>query len=101
VSDAPKFDTDKPRYDLLPPVALEQLARVYMYGVAKYGVEHGWRGGFHWCRIYNATIRHLQAWLQGEEQDSESGLPHTMHAAWNCFTLYELGRTGAGKDDRP
>lgn len=94
-----KADTDKPRYDLISAVALDDLAKVYTFGVQKYA-PHNWRLGLAWSRIFAAAMRHLWAWLRGEDNDPESGLPHLAHAAWGCFTLLEYSRTKPELDDR-
>lgn len=100
MSDAPKNDAGKTRYDLIPPHALEVLARIYMNGAGEEYPENSWRAGFQYTRIFSAAMRHLWAWMRGERLDPKTGLPHVMHAAWNCFTLFEMERIGAGTDDR-
>jgi len=99
-ADAPKNDQGKARYDLIPAHALEALAKVYMNGAGAEYPENSWRKGFRYTRIFSAAMRHLWAWMRGEELDPKTRLPHTIHAAWNCFTLFEMGRTGKGTDDR-
>ena len=100
MDEAAKFDTDKLRYDLIAPEALEELARVYTFGAAKYADEN-WRKGMRWRRIFGAIMRHSWAWMRGEDVDQESGLPHLAHAAWGCFTLLAYSKCRLGEDDRP
>lgn len=85
-----KFDADKPRMDLLPPHALREVARVLVCGAAKYG-DHNWREGIAFSRVYAAAQRHLNAYWDGEDLDSESGLPHLAHAT--CCLLFLLTYT--------
>ncbi|TXH11214.1 MAG: hypothetical protein E6R03_14605 [Hyphomicrobiaceae bacterium] len=87
-----KFDSGKTQYHLMPPNALEEICKVLMFGAAKYS-ENNWRiVDDANTRYYNAGMRHLQAWLQGEKLDQESGLPHLAHALC-CFTfLLELDK---------
>lgn len=94
-----KHDTHKPRYDLIPPEALEAIAQVLTYGADKYE-PRGWEKGARWGRYFAACMRHLWAWWRGEGDDPESGLPHLAHAACCvCFLLaYEM--RGVGEDDR-
>lgn len=92
-------DTGKPRYDLISPVGLDELAKVYTYGVGKYD-DHNWRKGMKWSRIFASTMRHLWAWLRGEDLDPESGLPHLAHATFGCFALLEYRQTHPELDDR-
>ena len=42
-------------------------------------------------RYFDAALRHLIAWQQGEQIDPESGLPHLAHAACCVLFLLEVG----------
>jgi hypothetical protein len=96
-----KDDSGKARFDLLPPDAMDELVRVYTTGAQRYG-ERNWERGILYGRVFAAAMRHLWAWWRGERLDTESGLPHLAHAAWNCMTLlaYEV-RGMDDYDDRP
>lgn len=85
-----KDDGEKPRYDLLPLLALEVEARVLTYGATKYAPDN-WRkvDGWRW-RYFGAALRHLFAWFGGERLDPESGLPHLGHALCCVAFLAEL-----------
>lgn len=95
-----KDDLGKLRFDLVPAVPLEDLARIYTYGSQKYA-DRNWEKGIEWGRIFAAMMRHLWAFWRGETVDLESGMPHMAHAAWGCFTLLEYMRTHPELDDRP
>ena len=75
---AMKFDTEKPRMDLLDPDALTGLASVLTFGAQKYAA-HNWRNGLEYSRVSAALHRHLAAIQRGENIDQESGLPHIDH----------------------
>lgn len=94
-----KFDTDKPRYDLISPEFLDGIATVLASGAKKYG-DRNWEGGFTWGRVFAALMRHSWAWWRGEEKDPESGQSHLLHAATNLMFLHTFVRRGLGKDDR-
>ncbi|MCF6159519.1 MAG: hypothetical protein E3K32_13335 [wastewater metagenome] len=96
---ARKFDTGKARYALIPPGALEELARVYTMGAMKYE-DNDWLRGMDFDRVFSAIQRHLWAFWGGENLDEESGLSHLAHAAWGCFALFEYLRLGLGVDNR-
>lgn len=82
-----KYDSGKLRYDLIPPVVLEQLAVVLGYGSAKYG-DNNWQGVTPFTdRYYASTMRHLQAYRAGKVYDEESGLPHIAHTLANVSFL--------------
>lgn len=71
----------------IPPRFLEGLADVYGHGSRKYAPGNWLRGGA-WSANYDALQRHLSAFWRGEDIDTESGLPHVLHAAWHCATLF-------------
>mgnify|MGYP005844507387 CR=1 FL=1 len=80
-----KFDSGKLRYGLIPPEATESLAKVLTYGAKKYK-PNNWQHGEP-TRYIDALYRHLEAWRSGEQNDSESGLPHLSHALTNIAFL--------------
>lgn len=83
-----KDDSDKVRYDLLPALALDEIAKVLTYGANRYGAEN-WRLVEHGRRRYFAAAsRHLWAWWRGERNDPDSGLHHLAHAA--CCVMFLL-----------
>ena len=96
---AVKFDGQKLRYDLIPVMPLEELAKVYTFGAIKYG-DRNWEKGFTWCRCLAAAMRHLFEFCKGEDVDSDSGCHHLSAVAFYCVALIEFGRTHPGLDDR-
>lgn len=96
---ATKYDADKPPMDLIPWEAMQGVAQVLDFGRLKYS-PHNWRKGFIWSRLAGAALRHLFAWLSGEEQDAESKLSHIDHAICCLMFLSAHIKSGLGKDDR-
>ncbi len=94
-----KFDSAKPRVDLLPTRALEETAKVLAFGAEKYG-ENNWRSGFAWSRLIGAALRHLFAFMRGEDCDEETGLSHLAHASCCVLFLLEHIILKYGSDDR-
>ncbi len=98
-----KFDSGKPRPELIPPQAIHQVAKVLAYGAAKYStrdedgnvVEDGadnWHKG---CapaipRYICAALRHINAYQRGEPTDDETGLAHLAHAVCCLLFAHEL-----------
>ena len=86
-----KYDSDKPRLDLLPKDALLEVAEVMTHGAEKYG-DNNWReckpGELH--RYVAALYRHLFAYELGQDKDEDSGLRHLAHAATNILFLMHL-----------
>lgn len=87
---ATKHDHDKPRMDLLDPYAVEQLALVLGFGAKKYSAWN-WTRGFQYSRLVGAALRHIFAFMRGEDLDSESGLSHLAHAM--CCLMFLLSLT--------
>ena len=96
---AKKETHGKLRYDLIPVSSLEELCKVYTYGVEKYG-DRNWEKGLPWLTCFAAIMRHLLSWVQGVDVDRESGCKHLAHVAWWCFALMWYSRKGKGVDDR-
>ncbi len=94
-----KYDSQKPRMDLLPRAGIEEIAKVLEVGAKKYG-DRNWAKGMDWGRLYAATLRHVFASLDKEDKDPESGLDHLAHAACNLLFLLEYKKKGLGNDNR-
>lgn len=94
-----KLDTGKPPMELLDAYALEQVALVLEFGRRKYSA-HNWRKGISYGRLAGAALRHVFAFLRGEDNDPESGLPHIAHAMCCLMFLLGMPRTRADMDDR-
>ena len=85
-----KHDTDKPRYDLLPADAIEQMAQVLTFGAKKYS-PNGWRTVPDALNRYQAAmLRHAFAIQRGEINDPETGLPHAAHIMCCAAFIVEL-----------
>jgi len=74
--------------ELLDATAIQELAKVLTFGAQKYAV-HNWRKGLHKTRLVGAALRHLFAYLGGQDSDPESGLSHAAHAM--CCCMFILG----------
>lgn len=99
MSEALKNDTGKPRLELLSPIALTEIAKVMNFGSIKYA-DHNWRNGFQWSRLLGAALRHILAFIGGEDKDPESGQSHLAHAGCCIMFLLEHEATHRDKDDR-
>ena len=82
-----KYDSGKLKYHLVPSESIQAIAEIMTYGAEKY-CENSWQGldDFE-NRYYDALMRHLEAWRQGEKIDKESGKLHLAHAATNAIFL--------------
>lgn len=95
-----KFDLGKLRWGLLPFDALTGIIKVLEFGATKYG-DRNWEEGMDWDRPFNATIRHLTAWYEGENDDEETGHSHLWHAGCCILFLIAYELRGVGHDNRP
>lgn len=94
-----KLDSEKPPCDLLSPHALLGTAHVLGFGAKKYSANN-WRQGIIYSRILAAIMRHLLAFMLGEDLDPETGLPHVDHLGCEVMFIQELYRTRKDLDDR-
>jgi hypothetical protein len=83
----------------IDPLALRYLARVAAMGEEKYS-RFNFLKGYAWSLSVDALLRHLMAFLDGEDLDPESGLPHTAHVAWHGLALTSFLERHVGEDDR-
>jgi hypothetical protein len=87
-----KHDGEKLRWGLLWSCAaqLRDVVRVLMHGANKYAPDNWQRVKDARRRYFEAAIRHLDAWREGERLDvgpKGSGLPHLAHAAASILIL--------------
>lgn len=85
-----KYDVEKPRMDLIPPLGLIEVAKVLGYGAKKYSADN-WRqvDGKEW-RYFGAAQRHLWQYHSGQVFDSETNINHLAHAICSLMFLLEL-----------
>lgn len=94
-----KYDDEKPDMALLSSIALEEVAKVMTFGKKKYAA-HNWRKGIVYSRLLAAALRHVFAFLRGEDKDPESGLSHLAHAMCCLMFCLEFTITKPSLDDR-
>ncbi len=71
------------------------------HGARKYG-EFNWRTSKVRSTVYIAAAkRHLAQWLDGKDDDPESGVSHLAHARACLGVLLDAIATGNVIDDRP
>lgn len=85
---AVRHNQDKTRFDLIPPCFIREVAEVFTFGAKKYSPEN-WKGFTpeQQEEIKASLLRHIYAYLEGEELDPESGLSHLAHAGCNLAFL--------------
>ena len=90
-----KADKGKIRPTLVPVSIIRAIAAIREYGVRKYLDRDGKEKIENWRdvepqRYRDEPYRHWLAYLAGEKEDQESGLPHLWHLACNIAFLIEL-----------
>lgn len=86
---------------LLPPVAMEKIAWVHGLGASKY-LPYNWREKKISASQYVAAImRHLMAWHNMEDNDTESGITHLAHIGATVNILMDAQEHVCLLDDRP
>lgn len=84
-----KFDGGKLQYGLLPPLALKATVEILTFGAEKYEPNNWINVPDSKRRYFDAAMRHMWAWKEGEQNDSESGKNHLAHALCCLMFLYE------------
>jgi len=86
--DGLKYDGEKPKMHLLPPKAINEVAKVLTFGARKYDEENWRKLEDLQSRYSSGALRHIFAHLDSEDLDPESGLSHLAHAI--CCLLFKL-----------
>lgn len=94
------YDSGKPPLACLPPEGMRAVARVQAYGHKKYGDFNNYRKGMEVSRQCSCAIRHIMAYMDGEDADPESGESHLAHAACRIMFLLQNIKDGVHIDDR-
>ena len=84
-----KFDGDKPRYGLLPPLALKKTVQVLTIGAKKYEPDNWKHVPDSQNRYFDALMRHLWDWKMGEKNDPETKENHLASVICNALFLLE------------
>jgi len=86
---------------MVPWSAIIYLAMAFKEGARKYG-PFNWRTKKIESMTYvSALMRHVAAWVDGEENDPESGNPHLAHALACLAILVDAKESGNLVDSRP
>jgi hypothetical protein len=89
--EALRYNTGKLRWSLVDFDALEDMVRVLEFGATKYS-DDNWKQGLKTTELFESLMRHMTAYMRGEDLDSESGLPHTGHILCNAMFLSYMHR---------
>lgn len=84
----------------VPPNVLMEIGLAMLEG-AKYGTYNYRSVGVQGSIYYDAAMRHLMAWWNGEDIDPDSGLPHLAKATASLVVLRDGIINKKFTDDRP
>ena len=91
------------RFDLIPWEVMWELAEHYGGNAIEHGGKYparNWQKGYRWTLSIGAILRHLVAWINGEDLDEETGHSHLVAVIWHACTLRWYQVHGVGTDDR-
>ena len=86
---------------VVPANVMAEVGVAMLEGAAKYG-RHNYRDvGVQASVYYDATMRHLMSWWEGEDLDPDSGLSHITKAIASLTVLRDAMMQVRVRDDRP
>lgn len=86
-----KYSKDKLDYTLIPPYALEELARHYTVGLKKYPDPDNWKKVPNAKQEYlKAAHRHLHSFMKGNKYDPDGLEPNLHELTCVIFNLMAL-----------
>jgi hypothetical protein len=91
----------KTPFSTIPMPVLAEVGVAMAEGAFKYG-RHNYRtAGVRASVYFDATMRHLAAWWEGEDIDPDSGVSHVTKAIASLMVMRDSARRGNWNDDRP
>lgn len=94
-----RFNEGKLKWSLVSWKALAPMVRVLMFGAEKYD-DHNWKKGLKYTETCESLQRHMNAFLDGEDNDPESTLSHVGHILCNAMFLSYMFLFRKDLDDR-
>ena len=94
-----RYNTGKRRWTLVDFKSLESMVEVLEYGENKYD-KWNWCKGMPVSAVSESLLRHMFAFLDGEDKDPESGIDHLGHIMSNAMFLSYIMREKSQYDDR-
>ncbi len=85
----------------IPTKPMLEVGLAMMEGGRKYGAHNYRVMGVRMSTYYDAAMRHLMAWWEGEDIDPDSGVHHLVKCMASLFVVRDAMHMGLCKDDRP
>lgn len=86
---------------VVPVGPLMELGLAMMEGGRKYGTHNYRAMGVRFSTYYDAVMRHMMSWWEGEDDDPDSGVSHVTKAIASLFVLRDSMLMENYTDDRP
>lgn len=83
---AKRYNSGKTQWSLVDFKSLEGMVKILEFGAEKYGASN-WKKGLKTTEVCESLMRHLFAYLDGEDNDQESGMRHIDHVLCNAMFL--------------
>lgn len=90
----------KPGVQAVPPIAIFMLGQAMQDGEKKYGRFNYREKNVSSSTYYNAIMRHLLAWWDGQDVAEDTLLPHLAHIMACCAILLDAESLEKLNDDR-
>lgn len=88
-------------FSVIPAQVVAEVGLGLLEGARKYG-RHNYRTvGIRASVYYDAALRHLTQWWEGQDVDPDSGLNHVSKAITTLVVLRDAMINGKMQDDRP
>lgn len=94
-----RYNTGKSQWSLVDFESLKDMVEVLEFGANKYEA-HNWKKGHYTTKLCESLMRHLFAFLGGEDVDPESGCSHIGHIQCNAMFLAHSMKHHSHLDDR-
>jgi hypothetical protein len=94
-----RHNASKLRWTLVDFDSLEGMVKVLEFGAIKYSVDN-WKKGLPVKSIIDSLLRHTVSYLNGEDIDPESQLPHVDHIMCNAMFLSYMYKNRPDMDNR-
>lgn len=94
-----RYNDGKIDWSLVDFRSLEPMVKVLMYGAKKYEIDN-WKKGQDLKSLSSCLMRHLVAFMDGEDNDLESGESHLGHILCNAMIMVHSQANHKWTDNR-
>ena len=81
---------DKPMWELLPLLTIEEIVKVYTAGAKKYAPNNWMHLESGYERYKAALFRHICEFERGNWRDADTGCIHLAQVAWNAIAMLHI-----------